>query len=416
MRRLYDKIIILLVLCLLAGCGTSISQDSQYNTETKNVTETESEIDEESENDTSADAETESEDGTGGNTESGSENKETESEINTENSSNSGSDLNSGNGPDAEEDTEADAKVEIPTTDPYVGMTKEEFYANYQPATCLADALYRSKHGFLSGSLEVPGQHAKEASYRPMEGSKYVRNTDSYYRDGGDTYVVVDSYGKEVMRIYKGGGYITLEEVAAYVYAFGGTKDGIPANYTTSKKTKPTSSIWGEYLRVNHSYFSGDTSKYPYEPTLPNISGCGGKLQYWELDIGTTGTTTPGYSPKPYNNGSKIERGAARIVYGRQDLNQNGIYEKDEIYVFYTHNHYNDFREYLNYYGGWGEVFGNVTGGGVFDSKTQCNPTPYVPTAYRSFSQRMVHFKNINETKLSDTWLVTGYRLIFYMG
>ncbi len=28
-------------------------------------------------------------------------------------------------------------------------------------------------------------------------------------------------------------------------------------------------------------------------------------------------------------------------------------------------------------------------GGGVFDSKTQCNPSPYVPTAYRSFSQRM---------------------------
>ena len=34
-------------------------------------------------------------------------------------------------------------------------------------------------------------------------------------------------------------------------------------------------------------------------------------------------------------------------------------------------------------------MFGNVTGGGVFDSKTQCNPTPYVPTAYQSFSQRM---------------------------
>ena len=50
------------------------------------------------------------------------------------------------------------------------------------------------------------------------------------------------------------------------------------------------------------------------------------------------------------------------------------------MYVFYTHNHYNDFREYLNYYGGWGEMFGNITGGGTISSHTDCNPTPYVPT------------------------------------
>ncbi|MBO5323496.1 MAG: hypothetical protein J6A88_05290 [Oscillospiraceae bacterium] len=273
----------------------------------------------------------------------------------------------------------------IPETDPYVGVTKAEFYANYTPATNYMDAYYRSQHGFLSGSLEVPGQYATDSGYRPMEGNKYLRNTKAMYLDNGNTYVVVDAYGSEVMRIYKDGGYITLEEVAAYMYAFGGQEGRFPANYTSAKKTKPTSSIWGEYLRVNHSYFSGDTSRYPYEPELPNISGCGGQLQYYELDIGTTGTTTPGYAPKPYNNGTKIERGAARIVYARQDLNRNGSYEQDEIYVFYTHNHYNDFREYLNYYGGWGEMFGNETGGGEYSSKYNCNPTPYVPTAYKDF-------------------------------
>ena len=152
--------------------------------------------------------------------------------------------------------------------------------------------------------------------------------------------------------------------------------------------------MWGEYLRVNHSYFTGDTSKYPYEPELPNISGCGGSLQYWELDIGTTGTPTPGHGPAPYNNGVTITRGAARLVYARQDLNRNGIYEQNEVYVFYTHNHYNDFREYLNYYGGWGEMFGNVTGGGEYSSKTNYNPTPYVPTAYRSFSHRVSYNSN----------------------
>ena len=276
-----------------------------------------------------------------------------------------------------------------PTTDPYVGMTKAEFYANYKPATSLADARYRSQHGFLSGSLEVPGQYAQDAPNRPMENGKYVRNIGNQYADNGDTYIVVDSRGNEVMRIYKGGAYITLEEVAAYMYAFGGSTNSIPANYTSSKKTRPTSSMWGEYLRVNHSHFIGNTDRYPYEPELPNISGCGGDLQYWELDIGTTGTSTPGYQPKLYNNGTSIERGAARIVYARQDLNRNGSYEQNEVYVFYTHNHYNDFREYLNYYGGWGEMFGNVTGGGEYSSNTNCNPTPYVPTSYRIFSRSL---------------------------
>ena len=273
-----------------------------------------------------------------------------------------------------------------PQEDPYENVDKAAFYANYQEACCLTNALYRSEHGLLSGSTEVPGQAAQDATYRPTQGSKYIRNTTTWYEDDGCTYVVVDAYGYEVMRLYKGGGYITLEEVAAYMFAFGGSNDSIPANYTVSKKTRPSESIWGEYLRVNHSRFSGDTSRYPYEPVLPDISGCGGDLQYYEMDIGTTGTvTSPEYPAKLYNNGTTITRGAARIVYARQDKNHNGYYENDEVYVFYTDNHYNDFREYLNYYGGWGQIFGNITGGGTLSSKTDCNPTPYVPTAYASF-------------------------------
>lgn len=270
------------------------------------------------------------------------------------------------------------------SSDPYQNMSKTEFYANYKISCCNLDASYRSKHGFLSGDLEVSGQYAKESQNRPMSGGKYVRNTATYYLDNGNTYIVIDASGKEVMRIHKSGGYITLEEVAAYMYAFGGSGQ-IPANYTSKKSGKPSSSIWGEYLRVNHSYFKGDTDRYPYEPELPDISGCGGSLQYYEMDIGTTGTVTPGYAAKPYIEGNKINRGAARIVYARQDLNRNGIFENNEVYVFYTHNHYNDFREYLNYFGGWGKMFGNVTGGGEYSSKTNANPTPYVKTAYKDF-------------------------------
>ena len=270
-------------------------------------------------------------------------------------------------------------------SDPYVNVNKEEFYVNYAPACCYVDACYRTEHFLMSGSLEVPDQYATVSSYQPTENGMLLRNTDCRYEDDGNTYVVVDAWGKEVLRIYKGAAYITLEEVAAYMFAFGGSNCQLPANYTSKKVTKVGTSPWGIYLRGNHSNFTGDTSRYPYEPELPDISGCGGDLRYYELDIGTTGTVTPGYPSKPYNNGTTIERGAARLVYARQDKNKNGIFEEDEVYVFYTANHYNDFQEYLNYYGGWGEMFGNVTGGGDYSSKTNCNPTPYVPVGYASF-------------------------------
>jgi len=272
-----------------------------------------------------------------------------------------------------------------PTTDPYVGMTKDEFYQNYTKATSRKDALYRSEHGFMSGSIDLQDQKPTISSYQPMADGKYYRNTSAIYSEDKNTYYIVDTYGDIVNIIYKGGAYVTLEEVAAYVYAFG----EIPANYLTKKSASPSSYTWGEYLRLNHSKFSGDTSRYPYEPELPNISGCGGTFYYYEMDIGTTGTDCdPAYKAEPYNNGNKIVRGAARIVYTYSDLNQNKIIDPNEKFVFYTYNHYNDFQEYLNYEGGWGEMFGNITGGGKISSSTQYNPTPYVPTIRADFTKQ----------------------------
>lgn len=273
--------------------------------------------------------------------------------------------------------------VTTPTlSDPYIGISAQEFYGDYTPATSLQDARYRSRHGFLSGSLEVPDQELERAADQPMSAEHYIHNMDRHYEDDGDTYVVTDGEGNEVMRIYRGGAYITLEEVAAYMYAFGGD-ESLPANYITKKSGKPATNKWGQYLRLNHSWFKNDPRSYPYEPELP---GNGTGVQYYEMDIGTTGTVTPGYSPKLYNDGTTITRGAARLVYTRQDLNGDGVIGEREVYVFYTHNHYNDFTEYLNYYGGWGETFGNVTGGGVFDSDTACNPTPYPGVVYEAIS------------------------------
>ena len=264
---------------------------------------------------------------------------------------------------------------ELPAIDE---AARNEFYGSSDPADSYAEALERSKRGELSGATTVPDQAPTLSLIRPTQNGLYIRNNHPYFADE-NTYVVVNYRGQEVFRVYRGGGYITLEEVAAYLYAFG----DIPANYTTSKKGNPSTSIWGEYLRCNYSKFSGSTSTYPYEPALPRISGCGGDLNYYEIDIGTTGTDCdPSYPLRTYNNGTSIERGAARIVYTVSDRNGNKIIEPNEKYLFYTYNHYNDFQEYLNYFGGWGEMFGNITGGGKLSSKTNCNPTPYVESIF----------------------------------
>ncbi len=306
----------------------------------------------------------------------------------TEDDNGSGDDTADGGNDDNTDDDSANDKndgedqkeeIAIPP-DKYVNMSWDEFYDNYTPAVNYADALLRSAEGFMSGDVTVPDAAPTLPSYQPMSGDKYVRNTSTYFSDGGYTYTVVDGYGNAVLRVYKGGGYITLEEVAAYVYAFG----EVPANYDSNKNkttvSKSSKSEWGEYLRLNDSAFSGDTDRYPYEPVLPNISGCGGSLRYYEIDIGTTGTDTgTNHAVATYNNGTKITRGAARIVYVKYD-GSTFLENPNDRYVFYTYNHYNDFQEYLNYYGGWGEIFGNITGGGTLSSKYDYAPTPYVPT------------------------------------
>ena len=271
----------------------------------------------------------------------------------------------------------------ISSDDPYQNVDIDEFYRNYTPATSYLDAYYRTKHGLMSGKIDAQAQEPTISTYRPTSDGKYIRNSEYLYSEDGLTYYVVDAYGEIVFEVYKGAAYVVLEEVAAYVFAFGEP----PANQTTSKDTEPEDSIWGKYLRLNHTQFSGDTSKYPYEPKLPNITGCGGSYVYYEMDIGTLGTDCdPSYTPKIYNNGKTITRGAARIVYSSYDRNNNKKLEPDEKYVFYTYNHYNDFEEYLNYLGGWGEMFGNITGGGKISSKTNYNPTPYPKTVSSKIS------------------------------
>ncbi|MCI6014208.1 MAG: hypothetical protein MRZ09_04425, partial [Coprobacillus sp.] len=267
------------------------------------------------------------------------------------------------------------------TEDPYKNVSSDEFYKSYKKATNYLDAYYRSKHGFMSGDISLQNQEPTIAN-RPSENNVFVKNSSLIYSSDKNIYYVLNSSGKIVNQIFKGGAYVTLEEVSAYIFAY----NDVPANYIEKKSGKPTNSIWGEYLRVNHSYFSGDIYKYPYEPILPNINGCGGNLYYYELDLGTTGTDCdPNYEVTIYNDGKKITRGAARIVYSRYDENYNEIDDINKKHLFYTYNHYNDFQEYLNYEGGWGHMFGNITGGGKLSSKTDYNPTNYIPVILKEF-------------------------------
>ncbi len=264
---------------------------------------------------------------------------------------------------------------DVPLSDPYVDVTKEEFYQQYVPALSYEDAMYRTKHNFMSGCIADQYQAPTLSAYRPEKGGFLVKNQEMDYSPDGNTYYVYDAYGNLANKIYKDAAYITLEEVAAYVFAFG----NVPANYMKGKNGDPGYSEWGIYLRCNNNVFSGNTKKYPYEPVLPRISGCGGDLQYYEIDIGTTGTDCDDdFVVRPYNDGERITRGAARIVYARYDANDQLTDEIAEKFVFYTYNHYNDFQEYLNYEGGWGDIFGNITGGGTLSSKTHYNPTPYI--------------------------------------
>ena len=277
--------------------------------------------------------------------------------------------------------------VNVVGGNPYLDIDKNEFYNNYKRATSLLDSQYRSECYLMSGDITPQEQEPEIASNQPKQGNMLIHNTTSDFSNNGNVYTVYNVNGEKEFDLYYGGAYTSLEEVAAYIYAWG----EVPVNYDPDKDAEPYNSNWGEYLRVNNTDFSGDTDKYPYEPVLPRIYGCDGDLVYYEIDIGTTGTDCdPDFPDRIYNDGYTITRGAARIVYSRYYaddtpstmLDNEPITNLDDRYVFYTYNHYNDFQEYLNYYNGWGEMFGNVTAGNEYGEVNPYNPpSDYVPVS-----------------------------------
>lgn len=247
------------------------------------------------------------------------------------------------------------------TQDPYSNVNKNTFYSSYEKASSYEDAYYRTKHNLMSGDISP-------ANYLPVslnikENDKMVRYSTAIYvlSTSGKYIAYLENNFDEFNLIYYNAAYASLNEVAAYLLAFG----EVPANSKYNKNSSGKKSAvadWGKYGRVNDTTFSGNTSKYPYEPAIPTVR----QKTFHETDFGTTGNYTlynndlgTSYNQSAYNNGSSITRGAARMIYTYDKT----VTKIDDRYVFYTYNHYNDFQEYLNYHDGWGIRFGNESAG-----------------------------------------------------
>ena len=275
--------------------------------------------------------------------------------------------------------------------DIYRNIDKDKFYENFNISLSYEDAYYRTKHGILSGRNVEEGHLPQETTI--SKNGKCIRiNTATYVLDkkGEILGYFPNSLTNESRPIWKSGGYIMNDDVAAYCLAF----KKCPPN--TESRTNKNGRIdvvkkWGRYGRVNDTSFSHNDSKYPYEPMIPPYE-YEGKIIYNETDFGSNDYYKVGDRKQtPYFDGGEIVRGACRFIYISSDLFKN----INDRHVFYTYNHYNDFQEYLNYDGGYGTRFGNVSAG-----NPQCGSIKdYKKTFKKSTAYPEVIYKNITDFK-----------------
>jgi uncharacterized membrane protein len=236
------------------------------------------------------------------------------------------------------------------------------------------------------------------ANYKNEQGV-YYRLSDSIYGNNGNSFRINMIDGSEGPAIYKGAVYTDMDDVAAYLYAFG----ELPVNMDYNSKTGKTSSVndWGKYGRVNNAAYSNNSADFKYEPEAWTHSIYFDKPEsstdYWyyyvETDYGPQNYNQESYVTDPhiYNNGDSIvSRGVSRFIYtaafttSEHNDSDRGkpVTNVLERHVFYTYNHYNDFQEYLNYYGGWNTRYGNMTAGNGYNKAVSSNP----PTTVEPFA------------------------------
>ena len=204
--------------------------------------------------------------------------------------------------------------------DPYLNIKdnydREHFYSdNYVEACCYEDAMYRSAHGLISGSIEDQGHLPSDNTNNPKNniGQFYkVQDTNYTYLPNGqfESYTI-NSLNGNSKTIYYNAAYSSLEDVAAYLFAFGESPINTIKGKNNSAKNEAISSWW-KFGRVNDAYFSNNTSSFEYEPHLPRY------LDYYETDFGSIDEYQVGnYLEKKYNDGYTINRSACRFVYRR---------------------------------------------------------------------------------------------------
>ena len=268
---------------------------------------------------------------------------------------------------------------------PYLNIDHADFYSSYSYASSFEDALYRTKNYLLSGDIS-PQSHLSNENYKIEDKPKYKNSylMNAYMRYEVDINMNYVSYSVnyldgEPYKIYYKAAYQSLNDVAAYLFAFSET----PVNWYFDKSiSKEELKKWDDFARVNVSTFSGNTTKYPYEPLLTGIND---KYNYYECDFGTIGDYFVGDRYEDiYNNGEKITRGAARFVFNYSYKNGNQPLNENERHVFYTYNHYNDFEEYLNYNGGFSSRFGNESVGNKANEVNSSNPPSNPKKIYKA--------------------------------
>ncbi len=255
--------------------------------------------------------------------------------------------------------------------DPYKNINVSDFYENYKPATSYEDAYFRSKHYLLSGEyLKEDGSLPDNRDHPKDSNGKYYRHALARFdvnQDGEYVAYTINSLDGHDYKIFSCGIYVSMNDVAAYLYAF----NNIPVNYNTgtgSKEKEEVVAQYGEFGRLNFGYYSGpSSSRFQYEPYLEGQDDK--TIYYREIDYGaTTGSNQ-------YIKGTSISRNTFRFLLGYAT---NSSYTTQTTmqnrHVYYTHNHYNDFSEYLNYYNGFGKTFGNVTAGNKINQYNPSNP------------------------------------------
>ena len=269
--------------------------------------------------------------------------------------------------------------------DPYKNVDHNQFYKNYEIAKTYEESYFRSKHFLLSGD-NSDQSHLTEVSSSLPEGKDKLKDNNGTFLMNALCRYEVDQFGNYISytvntldnndyKIFYGGAYTSLDDVSAYIFAFGYP----PKNYFSKKSiTNQELALWDNYARVNISYFSGDTTKYPYEPLLEGILD---KYNYYETDFGSIGDYYVGSRYEPlYNDGTRIKRGACRFVFNYSNKDGSTLNLNDR-HLYYTYNHYNDFEEYLNYKGGYNERFGNESVGNEANKYDKNNP-PSNPPSY----------------------------------